>query len=115
MARRADHTREELHDMALTAAEKITEKHGLSGLTARRVAKRIGYSTGTLYNLFDSFDDLVISMNGRTLDALYEFVLIEDAGADVETTLKTYAYRYIRFTTERSNLWSVVFATHLPR
>lgn len=115
MARRADHTREELYDLALVAAQKIVEKHGMAGLTARQVAKRIGYSTGTLYNVFDSFTDLIVHLNGRTLDSLYDFVTNEKPKDGVEATLRNFAYRYIRFTTERSNLWSVVFATGLPR
>lgn len=115
MARRKDHTREELHDMALSVAQKIAERHGMAGLTARRVAKRMGYSTGTLYNVFDSFTDLIVHMNGRTLDTLYDFVLAERPHDGTEAVLRTFAHRYIRFTAERANLWSVVFASELPR
>lgn len=115
MARRADHTREELYDLALVAAQKIVEKKGLEGLTARRVAKRIGYSTGTLYNVFDNFTDLIVHLNGRTLDALYDYVTAEKAKDGTEATLRHFAHRYIHFTTERSKLWSAVFATGLPR
>ncbi len=32
MARRSDHSREELYDMALEAARQIAEKEGLRGL-----------------------------------------------------------------------------------
>src|SRR5829696_5451311 len=115
VARRADHTRDELYDLALVAAQKIAEKKGLKGLTARRVASRIGYSTGTLYNVFDSFTDLLVHLNGRTLDALYDYVTAERAKEGVEATLKIFAHRYIRFTSERAKLWSIVFATGLPR
>jgi AcrR family transcriptional regulator len=115
VARRADHTRDELYDLALVAAQKIAEKQGLKGLTARRVATRIGYSTGTLYNVFDSFTDLIVHLNGRTLDALYDYVTAERPRGNIEAALKTFAHRYIHFTTERSKLWSIVFATGLPR
>ena len=115
MARRADHSREELREMALRAARAITEKHGLTGLTARRVAKRIGYSSGTLYNVFESFTDLVIQMNGRTLDTLYDFVTAETAEGNTEDVLRALAHRYIAFTTEQANLWSAIFEPSLPR
>lgn len=115
MARRADHTRDELYDLILVAAQKIAEKKGLEGLTARRVAKRIGYSTGTLYNVFDSFTDLIVHLNGRTLDTLYDYVTAERPKDGIEATLKTFAHRYIHFTTDHSKLWGIVFATALPR
>ncbi len=72
MARRKDHTREELHGMALAEAWRIAEAEGLRGLTARRVAREIGYTVGTLYNVFTDLDDLVVQLIGRIFDALYE-------------------------------------------
>ncbi len=70
MARRSDHSRDELYDMALEAARQIAEKEGLRGLKARGIAREIGYTIGTLYNLFEDLDDLIVHLNGRTLDAL---------------------------------------------
>ena len=95
--------------MAIVAARKIAARKGFGGLTARAVAKRIGYSPGTLYNVFESFNDLVIQMNGRTLDEFYEFMVAATLEDDVEIALKTLAHRYIRFTTDQANLWSVLF------
>lgn len=115
MARRTDHSRDELREISLRAARAITEKHGLASLTARRVAKRIGYSSGTLYNVFESFTDLVIQMNGRTLDTLHDFVTAEKAEGNPEDVLRALAHRYIAFTTERANLWSAIFEPSLPR
>ena len=47
MARRSDHSREELYDLALSAAREIAEAEGLRGLTARRIAEKIGYTPGS--------------------------------------------------------------------
>ena len=44
MARRSDHTRDELRRMALDAARAIVEEDGLRGLSTRRLAKAIGYT-----------------------------------------------------------------------
>ena len=60
MARRKDHSHDQLHKMALDATREIAEKEGLSGITARRIAKQIGYSPGTLYNVFENLEDLII-------------------------------------------------------
>ena len=52
MARRSDHSREELREMAITAAEQIVVEQGYEGLSARKVAAAIGYTVGTLYLVF---------------------------------------------------------------
>ena len=59
MARRSDHSREELREMALAATEEIIDQQGLAGLTARKVAAGIGYTVGTLYLVFRNLDDLI--------------------------------------------------------
>lgn len=114
MARRSDHTRDELHEMALSAAEAIAGAEGIQGLTARKVAGRIGYSSGTLYNLFTDLDDLIIRMNARTLEKLYKALTAESRPGDTEEALKQLAYGYIRFTGENARLWSAVFEPSLP-
>ena len=70
MARRNDHTREELKDLIIEESWRIIEKHGFEGLTARRIAKNIGYAPGTIYNMFISMDDLYLQLNAKTLDLL---------------------------------------------
>ena len=109
MARRKDHTHEELRKVALVAARKIVASNGLIGLTAREVAKSIGYSAGTLYNLFESFDDLIRHMNGQTLDELYDVMAAEHKERDVEKALNILARRYIDFSTDQANLWNALF------
>lgn len=74
MARRSDHTREELRDLILQSAWKIIEKEGFSGLSVRRIATQIGYAPGTIYNLFKSMDDLYLHINAKTLDLLYDLL-----------------------------------------
>lgn len=115
MGRRSDHTREELYDLAISAAREIVESEGLRGLTVRRIAAKIGYSPGTLYNLFEDRDDLIVHLNGTTLDALYEAL----AGGPLkrgqpEATVRVLFARYIRFTRDHWKLWSLLFEHRLP-
>ncbi len=70
MARRSDHTREELKVLIIEESWNIIKKHGFEGLTARRIAKNTGYAPGTIYNLFSSMDDLYLELNAKTLDLL---------------------------------------------
>ena len=111
MARRSDHTREELHAMILDAAREIVERDGFAGLTIRRIGESIGYSSGTLYNLFDDLDDIVVHLNAATLDALYAELAEIPAGDDVEETLRAHADVYLRFVEQRPLLWGLLFQT----
>jgi AcrR family transcriptional regulator len=100
--------------MALAAARKIGESEGLRGLTARRVAGKIGCSVGTLYNLFDNLDDLIVQLNGTTLHALYDALAAAPAAKKPDAALRTLARTYIRFTRDHPNLWNILFEHRLP-
>ena len=113
MARRSDHSREELRDLALLAARRITEEEGLRGLGARRVAREIGYTVGTIYNVFASFDDLIDQMNGQTLDRLHQ-VCSTAEGATPAARLRALADRYIGFAAAHPNLYVTLFEHQHP-
>src|SRR5271169_6477740 len=67
MGRRSDHTRAELRELLVAEACRQLSEVGLARFSARDVAKRIGYSVGTLYNVFGSYDELMLAINARTL------------------------------------------------
>ncbi len=114
MARRSDHSREELHALALAAAREIAEKEGMSRLTSRRIAARNGYSVGTLYNLFDNLDELILRLNGTTLDALFEALVGLRLDEQPEAAVRTLAEGYIRFVRDHPKLWNLQFQHHWP-
>ncbi|WP_156840007.1 TetR/AcrR family transcriptional regulator [Novosphingobium aquimarinum] len=68
MGRRSDHTRPELREMIVSEGHRQISEVGFARFSAREVAKRIGYTIGTLYNVFGSYDQLLLAINGRTLD-----------------------------------------------
>src|SRR5688572_21968269 len=68
MGRRSDHTRPELREMIVTEGHRQISEVGFARFSAREVAKRIGYSIGTIYNVFGSYDQLMLAINGQTLD-----------------------------------------------
>jgi len=114
MARRSDHNRDELYDIALTAAKIIVEKDGITALTARNVASAIGYSPGTLYNLFDNLDGLTLHLNGRTLDRLYNRLSTVTLKGNPETDTQSLLDGYLGFLKESPNLWRTLFEHTLP-
>ena len=99
--------------MILDAARGIVERDGFAGLTIRRIGEAIGYSSGTLYNLFNDLEDIVVHVNGATLDALYDELVAVTAGDDAEATLHALADPYLRFVERRPLLWGLLFQNSL--
>ena len=114
MGRRSDHSKEELYELALDAARQIIETDGHRALTARNVADAIGYSPGTLYNLFENLDDLITHLNGRLLDEMSDALADIRVGGDPHENLKRLLYAYLSFVGERANLWTLLFEHTIP-
>ncbi len=116
MARRKDHSREELENLILDAAWTIIGQEGVTGLTARRIATDIGYTPGTIYNVFRAMDDVVMGVNGRTLDKLYTILNDlscenppKDPTEQAVMCMKTMARRYVAFAQEYRPYWLLLF------
>jgi AcrR family transcriptional regulator len=115
MARRSDHSREELRDMAISAAEQIVMDGGYEALSARKVASAIGYTVGTLYLVFENIDDLILNVNARTLDRLHERMsAAEHDAADPLAHLVRLGEIYIQFANDDPHRWAMVFEHRLP-
>ena len=110
MARRSDHSREELRELAITAAEQIVVEQGYAGLSARKVATAIGYTVGTLYLVFENLDDLILNINARTLDRLHARMKESQAQCgDASNCLLQLGQVYIRFADEDPHRWAMVY------
>ena len=96
--------------MALDAARAIVVEKGISALSGRKVTARMGYSIGTLYQIFDGMDDLVERMNARTLAALYDQCA---PSAEIETVadrLRAFGFSFVDFVNSHSNEWDAVMS-----
>ena len=109
MARRADHTREELTELILDAGIEIIENEGFSNFSARKVASRIGYTVGTIYNVFGNHEMLILHINARTLDQWFDELEQSVKGKQGVAALKAMARNYIAFSARHYNLWTVLF------
>lgn len=116
MARRSDHSREEIQAMAIQAAIAILSKEGVAGLSTRKVAAAIGYTVGTLYLVFKNLDELILYVNAAALDELHAVMqaeLTEDKTAQAQ--LQALAHAYLRFAREHYARWSLMFTHSLPQ
>ena len=98
MGRRSVHTPEELRELILKAATELIERGGLASLSAREIARAIGYSPGTLYNVFENLDDLVLTIEARMLDQLSARLIESLNGSDPSQRIFKLAHAYLRFT-----------------
>ncbi|MDJ1017582.1 MAG: TetR/AcrR family transcriptional regulator [Paracoccaceae bacterium] len=94
--------------MALESARAIVVKDGIFRLSGRKVTSRMGYTIGTLYQLFDSMDDLVERMNAETLSDLYDFCLEGAERDQVSEKLRAFGLLFTEFVNERPNEWDAV-------
>jgi AcrR family transcriptional regulator len=110
-------SRDALRDQALAAGRRILEAEGYRALNARRIAAAIGAAVGTLYNLFENFDELLLALNLETLQELAGTLPgAEPPPADPEAAILGIARRYLDFTAERRHRWAAVleFKTATP-
>jgi AcrR family transcriptional regulator len=113
MARRGHHSLDQIKTMVLDAAESLVIEGGLPQLRVRNIAVKIGYTVGSIYMVFESMNDLILHIKGRTLDAITEEMECVQS-ANPGRCLEELASIYIRYASENTNRWSMVFEHRLP-
>ena len=109
MARRSEHTQEQIREMVLSAAENIVIEEGFNALTVRKVAMEIGYTVGSIYMVFENMDDLIMHVKGRTLDELAAALEALAAPACAEEHILALANVYLQFAHQHFNRWRMIF------
>jgi AcrR family transcriptional regulator len=113
MGRRGEHGLELIKEMAIEAAEKLVMAGGIDELRTRKVAAAIGYTPGTLYLVFKDLNDLVLQMNGRTLDKLNAALAAAAEGKkDDLKAIQAICRAYLAFAETQPALWSLLFERH---
>jgi AcrR family transcriptional regulator len=113
MGRRSDHSRTELRELIVAEGHRQMAEHGFARFSARRVARAIGYSVGTLYNLFPSLDHLLVAINTRTFTLWTKFVL-ERLDGVTDDRIDVLVQAYFDFAGEQTNLWMAIYDHRLP-
>lgn len=113
MGRRSDHSRAELRELIVAEGHRQMEQVGFAHFSAREVAKRIGYSIGTLYNVFGSYDRLILAINGRTLELWLDYLQarLEEVDGD---RLQAAIGAYFEFAVIHRHTWAALYDFRLP-
>ena len=115
MGRRNEHSREELADLALRAAGEIVTANGAAALSMREVARRIGYTVGALYIVFENLDDLIVRLNEQTVMELRAALeRIRGRPQQPAQTLRLLVAAYLGFALVHTARWRLVFEHRLP-
>lgn len=110
MARRTGLTRDEIQTNALKVGGTIIAEYGLSKFSMRQVAKEIGYTVGTLYNVFKNQDDFLLQINVITLNDL-RFFIKSNLNPDLQgkDILLNIASSYYTFAKNHYGRWRILF------
>lgn len=109
--------REKLSGEILAVAERQIIANGLSGLNARDIAAAAGCAVGTLYNLFDSLDGIILRVNSRTLTRLDTHLSETESshqGEEPITELVALALSYLDFVIDNRKAWNALFEHQMP-
>lgn len=109
--------RNKLKANTLLVAKRIVENEGLGALQARRIAQEAGCSVGTIYNLYDGLDDLIIRVNSGTLEDLGAKLseLEQSATGSLADNLTAMALAYLQFALDSQTAWRAVFEHQLAK
>jgi AcrR family transcriptional regulator len=114
MARRSDHSREELKELALKSTEELLNEKSASELSTRQIATKMGYTVGTLYQIFENLPDLLLHVNARTLAILYQDCQkLKLSTQDAEQNILAYANLYLQFAHTHPGLWELIFDSNV--
>ena len=110
MARRNDHTREELVALTLETVKEFLKDNSYHELSLRKIATLIGYVPSTLVNVFGNYNLLLLHAVAQTLDELaLEAKSVLSESADKSTALYELAYCYHDFAQKHPYRWQLIF------
>ena len=110
MARRNDHTREELIAITLEQVKLFLQDHSHHELSLRKIAGMIGYVPSTLVNIFGNYNLLLLQVVAQTLDELSQEAQqqVKDCQDPIDA-LRQLALCYLNFATQHRYRWQLIF------
>jgi AcrR family transcriptional regulator len=112
VGRRSDHSRDQLRAMIISEGHRQMSELGYARFSAREVAKRIGYSIGTIYNVFGTHDALILAINGETLDQ-WRGHLEAKLSLVKQDRLQVAVEAYFEFAILYRHAWTAIYDFHL--
>lgn len=115
MARRSDHSRLEIATLAIDSANRLIAEDGVEAASIRKIAADIGYSPGTLYNVFEDAYEIIVHVAERVLDEMIGAAQTQLSGKRGRDGLYELSDFYVRFTQANYHRWRLVTEYQLPK
>jgi AcrR family transcriptional regulator len=100
--------------MIILEGHRQLAETGFARFSAREVAKRIGYSIGTIYNVFGTLDRLILAINGRTFQLWADHLRTRLSSPEQGDRIRILVEGYFSFARENPNLWMAIYDHRLP-
>jgi AcrR family transcriptional regulator len=91
---------------ALQAAYELAREEGLSGVTARNIARRLGCSTQPIFRIWDGMDALKRDLFAYANAQFAQYLMQPGAEGDEFFTI---GFRYVQYASEEPNLFKMMF------
>jgi AcrR family transcriptional regulator len=101
----------DIRDRAIPVAERIVLDEGVEALSARRLAREIGISVGSLYNAFGDLDAVVSAIISKSARLMSEVLrdAAERPGGDRLAKVIAIGGAYLAFALENPMRWWLLF------
>lgn len=101
----------DIRERATDVAERIVLNEGVEALSARRLAKDIGVSVGSLYNAFGDLDAVVRAVIAKSMVMLSDILhtAVETSVQDKRARVVALGEAYFDFATAEPQRWSLLF------
>lgn len=111
--RRADTTREQLIELAITEGARLMAEVGYRDFSARELARRIGYSVTAVLTAMGGSDGLLLAVNTRTFVRWAE-ALERVLAAAPPDRIAALVSAYFAFARSNPKAWSAIYDHKLP-
>ena len=84
----------------------------MAALSTRKIAQKIGYTSGTLYQHFDDIRSIVLAVNARTMQGLIDAMAGSGPSLPEDPAERVHAYAdiYLAYVKAHRNAWDAMFA-----
>ncbi|MGY5853052.1 MAG: helix-turn-helix domain-containing protein [Candidatus Thorarchaeota archaeon] len=95
--RRMEQARKRRRDAIIDTAERFFIQHGYEDTMVNKIAEEAGYTKATIYNYFESKDDLFVAVSARVFERLHQTFTEFMFRSDVTYELRTMGDAYLGF------------------
>ncbi len=111
---RKDREREEMKELILDAAKRISIDEGFEKVSIRKIAEEIEYSPGTIYLYFKNRDEILFELHNIAFQKFYKEQLKISHITEPFEKLREHGRIYIKFGVENPDLYELMFIVRAP-